>query len=61
MKPKFDLDGNPIKRKICAHCGKEKGNHQARTFHCPIGMATRTMGYTTFHKTQAFRDRSETA
>lgn len=32
---------------VCALCGKRRGNHKAKTLHCPLGMKTR-VGYTTF-------------
>jgi hypothetical protein len=37
----------------CKHCGKERGLHLARTFHCPLGRATRA-GITAFHRSQVY-------
>jgi hypothetical protein len=36
----------------CKHCGKERGLHLARTFHCPLDKITRTTrtGITAFHR-----------
>lgn len=37
----------------CKHCNKVKGNHQAKTLHCPSGSRTR-IGYTNYSLTQVF-------
>lgn len=47
---KLDLDGNPIVIRRCKHCGKEKGDHLAKTFNCPIGPKSKSMGYTNYAK-----------
>lgn len=33
----IELNLNPTPVPKCKHCGRDKGNHQAQTFHCPIG------------------------
>ena len=38
----------------CKHCGKQSGEHQVRTHHCPGGRKHRTHGWPWFHKTQGF-------
>jgi hypothetical protein len=55
---KYDLDGKPIRIKKCAHCGKPKGDHQARGYHCPIGFKHRTLGYNMYHATKVFTEKS---
>jgi len=32
-----ELNFNAVPPPRCKHCGREKGNHKAGTFHCPIG------------------------
>lgn len=50
------LDLNFEKRPAikCKHCGKDKGNHQAKTHNCPVGPKDRTLGYLHFDKTHTF-------
>jgi len=55
MNIKLNLDGKPILPKPkCEHCGKIKDYHLAKTFHCPVGGYSRTMGYTQYSSTTTF-------
>lgn len=59
MKPteaEFEAELNFEKRipEKCKYCGKDKGNHLARTGHCPIGSKSRAVGYTQYSPTQTF-------
>lgn len=38
----------------CLHCGKEEYRHNAKTRACPIGVYSRTLGYTQYSATQVF-------
>jgi len=40
----------------CALCKKKKGQHQATSFHCPVGMRGRANTYS-FSRTQVFTPR----
>jgi len=40
----------------CSLCKKKKGNHQANSFHCPVGMRGRANTYS-FSLTQVFTPR----
>lgn len=51
MKQKYDLDGNLIKPQKCKHCGREKGDHLAKTFNCPFG---RSRSFPNFMDAQFF-------
>lgn len=42
---KHSLDLNPKPRDRCEHCGKKKGSHQAKSFHCPMGRPGRANTY----------------
>lgn len=52
MKPKFDLDGNPIKPQKCKNCKRERREHNAKTSECPQGRKHRTFGYQWFGHTK---------
>lgn len=44
----------------CALCGRIRGNHKARTYHCPTSRKTR-IGYLSFHKTNVFTPKEKKA
>lgn len=33
----IELNFDAVEPPRCKHCGREKGRHQANTFHCPRG------------------------
>jgi len=41
------------KESKCMHCGRERGQHQAMTFNCAVGMKTR-IGFTQFSTSTRF-------
>lgn len=51
---KFDLDGKPIKPQICADCGRHRGDHKAKTLHCPLGRKNER--FPLFSQTQVYRE-----
>lgn len=42
----------------CKHCGKSKGDHQAKSLHCPMGRKSR-IGYITYDPNKTFESKSE--
>lgn len=41
--------------RICKHCGFKRGEHKARTLHCPLSGGS----FSQFHRTQVFEERTE--
>jgi len=41
----------------CKYCGKKKSDHLAKTANCPIGSKHKSVGYTSYHKSQTFKSK----
>lgn len=50
---------NPSPPPKCAVCGKPRSNHRAHTFQCPLGRKHRVMGYTDYHATNVFVEKTK--
>lgn len=52
----FDLDGKLIKPQICALCGRHRGDHKAKTLHCPLGR--KNLRFPHFSQTQTYTEKA---